>query len=116
MEPTLNRKMTSSPSSLPLSRFQSSLTCDVCRGYLIDATTIIECMHTCKYSFSRPTQSLLLLFKILQSAFIFFVGEPSRNGIVIVEVLPVVVLGHAMPLSCQPRDQFHKSLVVSAVL
>lgn len=24
------------------------ITCNLCRGYLIDATTIVECLHTCK--------------------------------------------------------------------
>ncbi len=26
------------------------ITCFLCRGYLIDATTIPDCLHTCKYS------------------------------------------------------------------
>lgn len=25
------------------------ITCNLCKGYLIDATTIVECLHTCKY-------------------------------------------------------------------
>lgn len=25
------------------------LTCSLCGGYLIDATTIVECLHSCKY-------------------------------------------------------------------
>ena len=25
------------------------ITCTLCKGYLIDATTITECLHTCKY-------------------------------------------------------------------
>ena len=25
------------------------ISCKICRGYLIDATTIVECLHTCKY-------------------------------------------------------------------
>lgn len=24
------------------------ITCRICRGYLIDATTVTECLHTCK--------------------------------------------------------------------
>jgi hypothetical protein len=24
------------------------ITCVICKGYLIDATTITECLHTCK--------------------------------------------------------------------
>lgn len=25
------------------------ISCKICRGYLIDATTIVECLHTCKF-------------------------------------------------------------------
>ena len=25
------------------------ITCTLCRGYLIEATTITECLHTCEY-------------------------------------------------------------------
>lgn len=24
------------------------ITCNLCKGYLIDATTIVECLHSCK--------------------------------------------------------------------
>ena len=40
--------------TLPLSRLQSNLTCSICSGYLIDATTITECMHTCEYIAVAP--------------------------------------------------------------
>ena len=33
---------------LPLSHLEANLKCAICQGYLIDATTITECMHTCK--------------------------------------------------------------------
>ncbi len=26
------------------------ITCRLCAGYLIDATTITECLHTCEYT------------------------------------------------------------------
>ncbi len=26
------------------------ITCKICRGYLIDATTVTECLHTCMHS------------------------------------------------------------------
>lgn len=26
----------------------SNLTCPLCSGYLVDATTVIECLHSCK--------------------------------------------------------------------
>ena len=32
---------------LALSQLDANLTCSLCRGYFIDATTITECMHTC---------------------------------------------------------------------
>lgn len=44
--------------SLPLSRLQSNLTCSICQGYLIDATTITECMHTfCKSCLLQRVES-----------------------------------------------------------
>lgn len=30
--------------------FNDSITCSLCSGYLIEATTINDCLHTCKYS------------------------------------------------------------------
>lgn len=26
-----------------------SITCHLCAGYLIDATTLVDCLHSCKY-------------------------------------------------------------------
>ena len=34
-----------------LGELRSHLTCVLCAGYFIDATTIVECLHTCEYSF-----------------------------------------------------------------
>lgn len=28
------------------------ISCKICRGYLIDATTVTECLHTCKLKLS----------------------------------------------------------------
>lgn len=28
------------------------ITCRLCNGYLIDATTVTECLHTCKYNYN----------------------------------------------------------------
>lgn len=28
----------------------SNLTCNLCGGYFVDATTIIECLHSCKFT------------------------------------------------------------------
>lgn len=38
----------------PLEKFKLTevnphLTCHLCKGYLIDATTIVECLHSCTY-------------------------------------------------------------------
>ena len=33
--------------TLKLSQFQAYITCGLCNGYLIDATTIAECMDSC---------------------------------------------------------------------
>lgn len=34
---------------IKLKTLNSHITCKICRGYLIDATTVTECLHTCKY-------------------------------------------------------------------
>ena len=42
------------------------ITCVICKGYLIDATTITECLHTCNYIFwNLNTKQLILFFLIL---------------------------------------------------
>lgn len=34
---------------IKLTEINEYLTCYLCKGYLIDATTITECLHSCKY-------------------------------------------------------------------
>lgn len=34
-----------------LAKLNEQLTCKLCGGYFIDATTIIECLHSCTVSF-----------------------------------------------------------------
>ena len=34
---------------IKLKNVNEHITCVLCKGYLIDATTITECLHTCKY-------------------------------------------------------------------
>lgn len=34
---------------LLLKSINVSITCNLCEGYLIDATTLIECLHSCKF-------------------------------------------------------------------
>lgn len=43
------------PSKVLLSSGNPYITCNLCKGYLIDATTIVECLHSCEY---RITQHL----------------------------------------------------------
>lgn len=38
------------PRKVLLSSVNPYITCGLCKGYLIDATTIVECLHSCKYT------------------------------------------------------------------
>jgi len=42
-------RMQSLPRKLSLTDLNTHLVCVLCGGYLIDATTIIECLHSCKF-------------------------------------------------------------------
>lgn len=33
---------------IKLSKLNPHISCKICKGYLIDATTVTECLHTCK--------------------------------------------------------------------
>lgn len=33
---------------IKLKTLNNHITCEICRGYFIDATTVTECLHTCK--------------------------------------------------------------------
>lgn len=37
------------PPKVSLQTVSAQITCHLCKGYLIDATTIVECLHSCKY-------------------------------------------------------------------
>lgn len=37
------------PRQILLKNVNAHITCSLCTGYLIDATTIVECLHSCKY-------------------------------------------------------------------
>lgn len=41
------------PSEVQLSSVNPYITCNLCKGYLIDATTIVECLHSCEYQVSQ---------------------------------------------------------------
>lgn len=48
---SFQRKM--SNTKLKLSDLNPHLMCVLCGGYYIDATTIVECLHSCKYWFDK---------------------------------------------------------------
>lgn len=37
------------PNRIKITDLNPHLTCPLCAGYLIDATTIVECLHSCKF-------------------------------------------------------------------
>lgn len=55
---------------IKLKSINSHITCEICKGYFIDATTVTECLHTCKYGekekkshLSHPFSSLIAVCK-----------------------------------------------------
>lgn len=38
------------PPKVSIKTVSPQITCNLCKGYLIDATTIVECLHSCKYN------------------------------------------------------------------
>lgn len=54
------------PKKIQLKTVNPHITCNLCSGYLIDATTIVECLHSCKYPFAlwlrvKTYQNIVLL-------------------------------------------------------
>lgn len=46
----LENMILTNPQAKLVKDFNQFITCHLCQGYLIDATTIIECLHSCKLS------------------------------------------------------------------
>lgn len=46
-----------------LSTLNNHITCEICGGYFIDATTVTECLHTCKLS--MPTYQFNCLSNLM---------------------------------------------------
>lgn len=44
---------------IPLKLVNAHITCSICKGYLIDATTLVECLHSCK------NRSIVFIFNLL---------------------------------------------------
>ena len=42
------------PGRINVKELNQYMTCALCCGYLIDATTLIECLHSCSYMFACP--------------------------------------------------------------
>lgn len=43
-----------------LSTLNNHITCEICGGYFIDATTVTECLHTCEFALSYLHQYLCM--------------------------------------------------------
>jgi len=41
------------PDCVKITVLNPHLTCPLCEGYFIDATTIVECLHSCKFVYAR---------------------------------------------------------------
>ena len=46
--------------SMKLQELNAHIMCVLCGGYLVDATTIVECLHSCEYK-EVKFQSVVLL-------------------------------------------------------
>lgn len=49
----LNQTSVQMERKIQLKTLNKHITCKICRGYFIDATTVTECLHTCKYTMTR---------------------------------------------------------------
>lgn len=53
---------------IKLKTLNCHITCKICRGYLVDATTVTECLHTCLY-LTFHTQTFIFLSLLLLVSF-----------------------------------------------
>ena len=73
----------SAQGNLQLQALNPLITCKVCGGYFVDATTITECLHTCTYSkrgfrfFLRLYVSSVHVFNKLPLSLLQFAGPAS---------------------------------------
>lgn len=63
---------------IKLVEINSYLTCYLCKGYLIDATTISECLHSCKLH-TLPEKSRFLIYKFCYSLSQLYNQIPTRQ-------------------------------------
>jgi hypothetical protein len=63
------------PNKILLNTVNPYITCNLCKGYLIDATTIVECLHSCKYQKTNGIFILLIYnrpFSTIKDIFLLF--------------------------------------------
>lgn len=77
---------------IKLCHINAHITCRLCDGYLIDATTVTECLHTCR--------SLLTRFSLFISLLCLF----HQLLLLIRDTLPVFVSEGLVPSGMSPGD------------
>lgn len=50
---------------IQLKTLNKHITCKICRGYFIDATTVTECLHTCKFDNTKIERARDLINNII---------------------------------------------------
>lgn len=56
---------------IKITEINQQLTCVLCKGYFIDATTIVECLHTCKQTNNGDlAASTVFLFAVCRSCIV----------------------------------------------
>jgi len=56
------------------------VTCGLCHGYLVDAVTVVRCLHTCEYNSENMLHSMY-----------YYVVWISRNHIVVITIITTVM-------------------------
>ena len=54
---------------IKLEDINPNITCKICKGYFVDATTITECLHTCMYLYFLP--EFLIAFCVFYISFVY---------------------------------------------
>lgn len=78
---------------IKLCHINAHITCRLCEGYLIDATTVTECLHTCRSSY--------IYFKVFSAfPFCLFLSRQLSSGFCILSFS--VFVWHTLAVSCLP--------------
>jgi len=57
------------PAKVQLTEINEHLVCQLCFGYLVDATVITECQHTCEFSFYVSHTPIPILMEMSESIY-----------------------------------------------